>query len=254
MQPEDPNRPVVDQASPITPDASLPTTSKDAEAVRAEERAIMGKLLDDMETTVDTQGQYFVPLGQKKPISAFMPVTKPGGFMGLGSKTTEEQQTVAHVDNRAYILKAPITRDSNGSEYKQFFVVTPDGIFKTKFFFTREVNPPDTSHNPHPSKSEYDTFIALTTGKEFSLDEFAGYNKPKEYHTYHNPMVRFTDHYGSQLSKPDPDTFNADFQEAVKKSIEMTESPYKKQVAEAKQQIQVATAAANMIRSLPPRE
>lgn len=224
-------------------------TPQEVEKARTEKRAAMTKLLDDMEVSVDSQGQYFVKIGEKKPITEVRQVTT-SKFMGLGSKTTDQEEVTGYEDTRAFILKAPVKRDYSGSEVQIFYIVTPDDIYATSYY-TSEVNNPDTSLNNPRIKQVYDTLMALTKGDQTADDSWK-YIRPDEGEEWRR-RIQAPD-FSISLYTPDVATISTEFQQAITESINMTESPYKQQAAEAREHTQVATDMASMIRSLPPRE
>lgn len=229
--------------------SSQRVTPQDVEQARAEKRAAFTKLLDDMEASVDTQGQYFVKLGQKRPITETRSVTT-SRFLGLSKTTKDEEQTVGYDDDRALILKASIKREVHGSPREDFIVITPDDVYIIPFYHNDIDNP-----NGDAAKSQrrdYDTMVALTTGKQ-TPDDASKYVKTGD---WRGAVIKISSRFGAdiQLREPGTESFSEDMRRAVEESISRTESPYKKHVEEAKRQQAVATDTAAMIRSLPSRE
>ncbi|HSX40372.1 MAG TPA: hypothetical protein VLF68_02045 [Candidatus Saccharimonadales bacterium] len=233
-------------------------TAADAERAKAEKEAAFTTLMDDMEASVEAQGQYFVKLGQKKPITETRPVTT-SKFMGMGKKTTDQETTVGYDDDRALILRAPIDKEVYGNARTDFIVVTPDGFRIIPFYKNDIDNPQSGSANYH--KRNYDMVVALTSGTQ-TPDGSSRYgtNMRSTYKALVSDNGFDTNQEGKaksydyiNLEEPDKMNIQEDFQSAVDASIRMTESPHRQHVEEATKQTQVATQATSMIRNLPPR-
>lgn len=261
MEPIPPKSPSAVGAAPQLPELSPDrVTAQDVERVRAEERAAYTQLMDAMEASVETQGSYFVKLGQKRPITQVRQETTPG-FMGLGRKTNEREETVGYEDNRALILKAPITHEWAGTTPEDFIVVTPDGIFAIRFYHSEIDNP--ANGDQRSKRSNYDTIIALTSGKQ-TPDDSSRY-VGRQAGDWRGSKIESSRKFGAAAEEERPwlssiglTELNAaivseSFQHAVRESINVTESPNKKHVEEAVAQKKLAEGAATMIGSLPPR-
>lgn len=236
-------------------------TAQDVEKARAEKEAAFIKLMDDMQASVETQGQWFVQLGQKKPITETQPVTT-SGFMGLGigKKTTDQEHIVGYNDDRALVLKAQTARQEYSSPIIDFTVVTRDGIFVIPFYKNEIDNPQSADANN--TRRDYDILIALTSGKQ-TPDNSSRYDPHGtsysaaivSSHAFDSTKEGQTSWSSFITLKHPSDTGMPfeDFQIATKASIDLTESPHKQNMQQAVQQTQVASNAANMIQNLPPR-
>lgn len=236
-------------------------TAQDVERARAEEKAAYTQLMDAMEASVGTQGPYFVKLGQKRPINQVRRDTT-AGFMGLGKRTSEREETVGYEDDRALILKAPITHEWAGTTPEDFIVVTPDGIFAIRFYHSEIDNP--ASGDQQSKRSNYDTIIALISGKQ-TPDDSSRY-VGRQAGDWRGSKIESSRKFGAAaegerswpssigLTELNAAIVSESFQHAVRESINVTESPNKKHVEEAVVQKKLAEGAATMIGSLPPRE
>lgn len=229
-------------------------TPQDAERARQEKRAAHIKLMDDMEGSIATQGQYFTKIGQKKPITETRQGTT-GGILGIGKKPVEHEEVIGYEDDRALILKAHMKGKQWDVEREEFTVVTPDGIFVIPFHTTEIENPQDSYQRD--SKKSYDTLVAFTTGMQVPSEK-CKYG-PRE-HT--RPQLEIVPQEGSwptyiQLEEfPDERKPNLmeEFQHVVGESIRMTESPHKQNFESATAQAKVAVEASTFVKGLPPRE
>ena len=144
-------------------------TAEDAQRSRVEKEAAMSGLMDDMEASVETQGQYFIRLGDKVPLTQTQQETR-SRILGL-VKTTERQVEVGLDDQRVLILNA--MEDGNyvnrGQRYVEATMVTRDGI---KTVRTTEIPGHAGDFGP-----EYDAIGKLkagskpTEGTGFSISE-----------------------------------------------------------------------------------
>lgn len=238
-------------------------TQQDVEQARAERVAANNRLMDEMEKSVETQGDWFVKLGTKRPITQSRQVTT-GGVMGIGRKTIEQQETVGYDDDRALILKA--TRVIEGSyPSEQFIVVTPDGIMAVPFYHSDIDNP--KSDKARGKLADYQVLKDLTSGKVKPTD-LNKYVKKDKSRAWARPRIVIPVSVSilgeatipRQIDLEEPNQFSSspftseDFGNVVQESIKLTESPFKKNVEVAKQETQLATNAVASIRSLPPRE
>lgn len=241
----------------VVPEGERRTGPVDVEHARDAERAANEKLLDEMEASVDTQGPWFVKLGSKKPITETHQATKGRLW---NKRTVDTEETVGYDDDRAFILKAQVANDVYGKPRTDFLVVTPDGIL-VRGFYSDEIENPD-SNVARESKREYQALKNLVDGKikpdassQFYHDNWsAGISSIRDFNESGeerplNTKIRFQP-IGELAGSPTME----DFQKAVQESVAKTESPHKANVEVANQRARLATEAASMVRSLPPRE
>lgn len=250
-----------DQLAPVTTESAPRIGPQDAERAKQEKEKAFAKLMDDMEKSAETQGEYFVKIGQKKPITETRQGTT-SGFLGMGKKPIETQETIGYDDTRALLLKAPVDGNAYGSDYTEFVVVTPDGLQGINFYKSELENP--SSGAQREKKAEYDLLVALTTGKQ-TPDSSASYSREKGWDRTLVSTGAFNSQNEGQQRWPSyirltpvvqpggQESEDQIFQKAVKESIAKTESPFKKQVEEATRDKQVAVSASSVINSLPPR-
>lgn len=251
-----------DQLTPVPPVESAPRIGpQDAEKAKQEKEKAFTKLMDDMEKSAETQGQYFVRFGKKEPITETRQGTT-SGFLGMGKKPIETQETIGYRDSRALLLKAPIKGETSGSQFTQFVVATPDGIFGVTFYDSEVGNP--QSGAAQAKKAEYDLLTSLTTGKQTpdssshysttstwsrSLTSTNGFNSANEGQGQWASNIILSSLHETGNKEP----VDQLFQKAVQESIAITESPFRARVEEANRDKQVAVSASNIISSLPPR-
>ncbi len=226
-------------------------TAEDAERAKAEKKAEATQLMDDMEASAETQGQYFVKIGQKKPITETREKTT-----GLFKKTTTPyEETVGYEDERALILKAPVAHDVYGTQREDFVVATPDGLHVMGYYRSEIDNP--QSGNAKRNKAEYDFLVALTKGGKVP-GPYSGFVRESKA-TWMKDYLKFSgdteDDFRSsffQLKKGGVDIGSV-FQESVQKSIAMIESPHKANIDREAADKNVIANSRNIISSLPPR-
>lgn len=223
--------------------ASQKVSAEDADRAKKEKEAEATKLMDDMEASAEAQGQYFVKIGDKKPITEQR--ERSAGF--LGRKTETYDETVGHQDSRALILKAPVTdKTAGGIETTNLIVVTPDGLKVICQY-------PDGSGTL--DKSGFDYLLALTKG-ERTPGAFSKFSKESK--TWWKIGLEFTDRENDEWPtsfrvEQAPPNILSMFQESVQKSIAMVESPNAKHAQEAIAETKVLQGANNIIGDLPPR-
>jgi len=233
-------------------------TAKDVEQARLKEKKANIQLMDDMEGSVKTQGEWFVKLGKKSPITE-QQTTQQSRFMGLGNKEVSKEVTTGYDDNRALVLKAIARIDDGGIEEQEFTVVTADGIFVAPFF-TSSLN--TETNNNSENQRKFQALKALT-------EDTSGVPSAMEYKTISNDTgypirkISLDSHEGTYggITLVDPvdrhsgSMFNAEvFDQRVRESIAKTESPYKKQLKAVEEKAELSSRAAVVINSLPPRE
>lgn len=234
-------------------------TAQDVERARQEKRAAHTKLMDDMEASVETQGQYFAKIGQKKPVTEVRQDTT-SGFMGFGKKPVERKEVIGYEDDRAFILKAPINREHYGTSREEFVVVTKDGIFVAPFYHSQIDNP--QNFDAKAKKVEYDTIVALTKGGQTAHETSKYVPKTEGYFGGDNLHIALPSSPESQRwpqsirleDFPSSSSPSEDFRSVVEASIGMTESPHKQNFESANAQAKVAAEASTFVKGLPPRE
>lgn len=213
-------------------------TAADVERAKAEKEAAMSKLMDDMEVSVETQGQYFVKLGNK------VPLTQP----------QQETGADADVDDQRVLILNALGDDigfDNRKRYVEATMVTRDGI---KIVGMNEVNGIGDFGLAFEIIRELKAGSKLAEGTGFSISESGekqitlGYMKESGQSVVTN--LSASDISGD--TKPFSGT-PEEFQSRVKKSIDQTKYPRKAIVEENTADAQLATSAADMIRTLPPR-
>ncbi len=113
---------------PTLPDAeSKRLTAEDAVKSVAEKEAAMSKLMDDMEASVETQGQYFVRLGGKVPLTSTQQETR-SRFLGVGKKTIDTEVEAGVDDQRVLLLRSLKKSTENIRPYEEATTITKDGI------------------------------------------------------------------------------------------------------------------------------
>lgn len=216
-------------------------SAEDADKARAEKEAQATKLMDDMEASAEAQGQYFVKLGEKKPITE--PRERQTGF--LGRKTETYDETVGHEDTRALILRAPVTHEFSGTQRTDFIVATPDGLRVLAYY-------PDSQNMQ--DRPEYDFISAFTKGEKVP----GQYSKfTRNGNTWYKTGLEFSDKESGyptniRLESAPPDVLEI-FQESLQKSIAMVEPPHAKNAQQAIADTKVIQGADSMIGGLPPR-
>ncbi len=224
--------------APTLPDTeSKRLTAEDAERSKAEKEAAMSKLMDDMEASVETQGQYFVRLGDKVPLTQPQQETQ--------SVDTEIETGV--VDQRVLILNA-LEDDPHIKGYSRAIMIIRDGIKIVKM---------DRKSGGTSFGLKYDIISKLKAGSEpvegtgFSSDRKQiqlGYINEAGVPTSINLSTL------GFLADAKPFTESPElFQKAVRDSIDQTESPHKATVEKNTAEAQLANSSAGFIQNLPPR-
>ncbi len=227
-------------------------TGEDVEQARAKEREAYSKLMDNMEASVETQGQWFVKLGARAPITETRQATE-SKFMGIGKRIVDREETVGYDDNRALILKARDRNDKFGVDQEEFTVVTSDGIFVAPFY-TSELN--DTATRRFDNvRDKHAILVNLTTGGR--KPESSSYStKPRYGGTAPHIVldVLRDDSRDNSVDLKRGDLTTEDFQKRVQESIALTESPHKANLEKANNRLELASTAADLVSALPPRE
>jgi len=231
-------------------------TAQDVERASAEARVANIQLMDDMEESVSTQGQWFVRVGDRKPITETQQEIKSGGFLGTRKTTVDKEVTTGYDDNRALILRAVSETNQYGIGGQDFTVVTPDGILTARFY-TSEVgedrtrNGRDSAHHA----AQYDQLQKAVSGDTEATRGLEYKTIVLENGGVHRSLESDSIGHGyNGISLKEPtDLSPEDFQNRVQESIALTESPHKANVEAAQAKTELATAAVSMIRALPPR-
>lgn len=241
-------------------------TAEDVERAKAEKAAAYSKLMDDMEASVESQGQWFVKLGEKKPITQTQQVTQSGGFLGTRKTLVDREVTTGHDDSRALVLKAISRVNSfkgqegeSTHEQQEFTVVTPDGIFVAPFYNSEIENPQIDYARDH--QRQFGALKDLVAGvaeptkeSKYAVHSFENGNVSSRIALNSGDLGAYS---GIQLTEPVRYNISfgpEDFQKRVQESIALTESPHKVNVEKANAQTELAKSAVNIVSTLPPRE
>ncbi len=224
-------------------------TTEDAEKSKAEKETAMSKLMDEMEASVETQGQYFIRLGDKVPLTQTQQETR-SRFLGLGKKTIDTEVESGVDDQRVLILNALENSRNVNVRSIEASMVTRDGI--------KIVRMEEISGKPGDFGQVYDIIGKLRGGSKPSGGTGLLVSKfgVKQIKLYINEAgntagttLSVSDYSEATPFKGTPE----EFQDTVRKSIDQTESPHKRVVEENTADAQLANSAAEMIRTLPPR-
>lgn len=127
--PKDADLSVDSNASPESPEKRI--TAEDAANAKAEKEAAMTNLMDEMEASVETQGQWFVKLGTKIQLTDIQREARSRLF-GLGKKTVERQVEAGFDDQRVLLLRSVVEGmegvGDKAHKYKEYTMVTRAGI------------------------------------------------------------------------------------------------------------------------------
>lgn len=236
-------------------------TPADAERSQAEKEAAFTALMDQMEASVETQGQYFVRIGQKVPLTEVQSETR-SRFLGLKKESFNRDVEVGFDDQRVLILNADEMGEhgylGEGGERRrtrEFTMITPDGIKTLRlqedgngsYGKTAEtIDKLRAGRQPVPGSG----FVRLEGSN--ALVRIGYLPDPKRYDVNKAPGVEkiSVGQYGQAQRFAGS---AEDFQARIQKSIDQTESPHKRVVEETSAQTELANSAADMIRALPPR-
>lgn len=237
-------------------------TAQDAERAKAEKEAEFSKLMDTMEESVATQGQWFVKAGEKTPVTQKREETSRG-FLGI-RKTSEIEEKVGYKDTRALILRATkAISDSDNPDRltaREYTVVTRGGIGT----FTLE----DLKEGDTTSSKKWIALGVMDRLYSGATPEYAdagiGYTEAMEGKL---PTVKI----GTRLGVTPEDYYDEskrtavipiqmgtlsteDFQTRMQGSIELTESPHKAAAESYTKEASLARSATSIIQDLPPRQ
>jgi len=225
---------------------------EDVKKAKAEKDVASTKLLDDIEESVEQQGEWFVKVGNKKPIKETQAVTERHGL--LRRKRTEDREvTTGYTDTRALVLRSMDTETDGGKrEILVFTIVTPDGIAVKRFYKQQVENGREDDYENE--KQEYRALKNLI-GEEKPADESSEASS-SAFQGYDGVSVQLRGRMSVSLVghlRSNQVTLE-DFQKRVQESIRITESPHKRNLKTAQAQTELATGASSAITSLPPRE
>ena len=225
-------------------------TPEDVEKAKAQEREANTHLMDEMETSVDSQGQWFVRLGDKKPIVEQRSVSEPK-FLGMGSRTVTRDETVGHEDTRAFVLRGIAETRAYEADLREITVVTPEGIFVAPYYkgdLEREAN----DGRKTEKQREFELLQKLISGETPVEDAKYLSGPPYEGASHNQPRIEIAGNR-IRLERPQKDYNGVSFGQRVEQSIALTESPHKANLETVTNQTQIANEAVDMISSLPPR-
>lgn len=246
-------------------EGSRRVTAQDVEAARAKEEEASTALLDAMEASVEQQGQWFVPVGEKKPITETRDVEQKRGFLGRKTETVPVEQTVGHEDTRAFIMKAPFEHKVYGQPRTDFIVVIPKGIFSAQFYDS-EINKDHPGEGGTRYDREYQLVKGLAEGT-LKLDPEESRYIPergqqrdilqlvaRDVYGKYIPSVELHLNRASQRYESEPEFDSQALKGVIEASIAKTETPHKANFERAQEDVQLAQDAAGLIPSLPPRQ
>lgn len=217
--------------------------------------------MDQMEASVETQGQYFVKVGQKVPLTEVQSETR-SRFLGLGKKTIDTEAESGFDDQRVLILNADelgkyndYTEEKGASrKIREFTMVTPDGI-KTLSLQERTggqkvaeiIDELRNGRQPAPGSG-----FMRSEGGNTSIS--IGYLPDPEQHDVNESSPEVVSIRAGLYADARPFAGSAeDFQARIQRSIDQTESPHKKVAEETSRETELANSAAEMVGALPPR-
>jgi len=247
-----------EQLTPPPAESAQRITPTDVEQAKAEKESAMSKLMDEMEASVETQGQYFVRIGNKVPITEAQEETRPR-ILGLGQKVSGREVEVGSDDQRVLILNADEVGKSDDysgvTARRVFTMVTPDGIKTLRLERDKHgkygpvaetIDKLRDGRQPAPGSG----FVRLEGGS--ALVKIGYLSDPKKYDVNKSPGVGHISVGPFSEARPFAGS-TEDFQERIQRSIDKTESPHKKAAEETSAQTELAKSAAEMVRALPPR-
>lgn len=192
--------------------------------------------MDQMEASVETQGQYFIKLGDKVPLIQNASETETG------------------VDDQRVLVLNALGDDvgfDNRKRYVEATMVTRDGI---KIVGMDEINGIGNFGLAFDIIRKLKAGSKLAEGTGFSVFESGRKEIQLGYiNEAGKPVVTALSAFDAiSEAKPFSGTLE-EFQSRVKKSIEQTVSPHNAIVENNAVETQLATSAADMIGALPPR-
>lgn len=250
-------------AAPPRPDSPLGVeqspqrvTAEDVRKAEAEQKETFSKLMDDMEASVASQGQWFVKLGDKKPITETQQTTESRGFLGTKKTTVDREVTTGYDDSRVLVLRAISTVNPYGQEQREFTVVTPDGFFVAPFY-TSELDDASEGYRKD-EQAKFNMLKELTTGAKEPTEEMQYSTSTADNGNVWRRVIQLTGSHNRDINLDYPNRHDLkfsleDFQRRIQESIALTETPHKANAEAAQAQTELATSAADMIRTLPPR-
>jgi hypothetical protein len=179
-------------------------------------------------------------------------------FLGRNREEKPHEVTIGHEDTRSLILKAPLKEGDGNMAKTKYVVVTPDGL-KQIYFYDQAMSEPETHMNR--SRLEERILKALIEGDDtvasgaiFQKTESGSWLTIENGTPYDNGRYRPEAIRLHNLEAPAGKTPDEMFKQALKDSIAITESPFKKRVEVAEANKQSAVSALEAISGLPPRE
>lgn len=251
-----------EQVTPPPAESAQRITPADVERAKAEKEAAFTALMDRMEASVETQGQYFVRVGQKVPLTEVQSETR-SRFMGLKKESFDRDVEVGFDDQRVLILntdemgeKGYLGEGGRRRNTREFTMITPDGI--------KTLSLQEETDGKYGQVAE--TIDKLRNGRQpapgsgfVRLEGDTSYIKigwlpdPKQYDVHKAPGEEGKISVGRYGEARQFAGSAEDFQARIQRSIDETESPHRKVVEETSTQRQLANSAAEMISNLPPR-
>jgi len=112
-------------------DSEKRVTAEEAAKSKAEKEMAMSALMDDMEKSVETQGQWFIKLGARISLTKIQQETR-SILLGIGKKTVEKQVEAGFEDQRVFLLRSVVegTEEIEGEahKYRDYTMITRVGI------------------------------------------------------------------------------------------------------------------------------
>ena len=197
--------------------------------------------MDQMETSVETQGQYFVRLGGKIPLT----------------QTQQETEVETGVDDQRVLILNALGDDvgfSNRKRYVEATMVTRDGI---KIVGADEINTISDFGLAFDIIRKLKAGNKLAEGTGLTVSESGGKQRKQIILGYINEAGEsITTAISASGALAGAKPFSGtpeEFQSRVKKSIDQAESPHKMAIEKTSAQTKLANSAAEMISVLPPR-
>src|SRR3989344_3021242 len=194
--------------------------------------------MDQMETSVETQGQYFVRLGGKIPLT----------------QTQQETEVETGVDDQRVLILNALGDDvgfSNRKRYVEATMVTRDGI---KIVGADEINTISDFGLAFDIIRKLKAGSKLAEGTGLTVSESGGKQIILGYINKAGESTTTAISASGALADAKPFSGTPEeFQSRVKKSIDQAESPHKMAIEKTSAQTKLANSAAEMISVLPPR-
>lgn len=236
--------------SALAQEGEVPTTTEALEvAPNIGKDEAFSQLMDQVEASFPEQGRWAIKLGEKSPVTRFIPGEKKG-FIKV-RRTPDTEEVVGYRDTRAFILKDVVTTEAGVVA----LVITADGVKVLNMPYGQDGKPcqeaklielladPNSGWKLNGTQSN-NGYVKGQEGATLNLNGDDGNDKISSairmgmrQHYLQRQRVRTEDFGGTQ----------EEFMDRVSKSIARAENPVAGQV-------RFAQSTATAIGSLPPRE